>query len=212
MANESKVILAEERRYLHHVMEMKAGNATIKGVLLVLLCVIKNSSKHHPPLSICVLPTHPRGAATVPDKFPRETPVQDTGTHTCAFTQPNSNSFTGTNPKELYGSQLNHPSFLGKTEKTLARQIKLEMGQSQTPRSKPTQNSQCIWIQVQILTLCYCFSLCNLPGQQKLLRLSPGITWCYFITTLHQGSASKCSSCGCLAHFCPRPSLTSADP
>lgn len=180
MANESKGILAEEHRYLHHIMEMTAGNATIKSVLLVLLCAIKNSSKHERSLSICVLPTRPLGVATVPNKFPRETRGQDTGTHTRAFTQPNSNSFTGTNPKQLYGSQLNHPSFLGNTETTLARQVKLEMGLSQTPRSKATQNSQCIWILVQILTVCYWFSLTlrHLPGQDKLFRLSPSITWC----------------------------------
>lgn len=170
-------------------------------------CHCKQSSKHQRSLSICVLPTHPRGAATVPNKFPRETWSQDTGTHPCAFTQPNSNGFTGTNPKELYGSQLNHPSFLGNTEKTLARQIKLEMGQSQIPRSKTTQNSQCFWIQLQILTVCYCFSLtlCSLPGQDKLFRLSPSITWCILSPSssrdLHQ-SAHVCAPCGSLAHFC----------
>lgn len=134
-------------------------------------------------------------------------------THTCAFTHPDSNGCTGTNPKQLYGSQLNPPSFLGKTEKTLARQIKLEMGQSQAPRSKTTQNSQCIWTQVQILTVCCCFSLslCHLPGQDKLFTLSPSISWCIYSPSstrdLH-GSAHPCAPCGCLAHFLPRPSLT----
>lgn len=180
-------------------------------------CVsLKQSSKHDRSFSICVLPTHPLGVATVPNEFPRETWSQDTGTHTCAFTQPNSDRVTGTDPKELSGSQLNHPSFLGNTEKTLARQIKLEMGQSQIPRSKTTQNSQCIWIQVQILTVCYCFSLtlCYLLGQNKLFRLSPGITWCILSPSstrdLHQ-NAHLCAPCGCLAHFLPRPSLTWAD-
>lgn len=134
-------------------------------------------------------------------------------TQTCAFTPPDSNGFTGTNPKQLYGSQLNHPSFLGNTEKTQARQIKLGMGQSQTPRSKPTQNSQCIWIQVQVLTVCFCFSLtlCSLPGQDKLFRLSPGVTWCILSPSstrdLHQ-SAHPCAPRGCLAHVLPRLSLT----
>lgn len=134
-------------------------------------------------------------------------------THTCAFTHPDSNGCTGTNPKQLYGSQLNPPSFLGKTEKTLARQIKLEMGQSQAPRSKTTQNSQCIWTQVQILTVCCCFSLslCHLPGQDKLFTLSPSISWCILSPSstrdLH-GSAHPCAPCGCLTHFLPRPSLT----
>lgn len=86
-------------------------------------------------------------------------------------TQANSNSFTGTNPEQLCGSQLNHPSFLRKREKTLARQIKLDVGHSQTPRSKTTQNSQCIWI----LTACYRFSLtlCHLPGWDELFRPAP---------------------------------------
>lgn len=35
MVNESKVILVGEQRYLHHIMEIIAGNAIIKTVLLV---------------------------------------------------------------------------------------------------------------------------------------------------------------------------------
>lgn len=165
--------------------------------------------------SVSYPPTHP-GLLLLPlTTFPviiRNTKPELWHTHV-PCTQPNSNSFTGTNPKQLYRSQLNHPSFLCKREKTLARQIKLEMGQSQTPRSKTTQNSQCIWILVRILTVCYCFSLtlCHLPGWDKLFRLSPSITWYILspssIRDLHQ-SAHTCGSCGHLAHFLRRPSLT----
>lgn len=167
--------------------------------------------------SVSYPPTHP-GLLLPLTSFPviiRNTKPEHWHTHV-PCTQPNSNSFTGANPKQLYGSQLNHPSFLCKREKTLARQIKLEMGHSQTPRSKTTQNSQCIWILVQILTVCYRFSLtlCHLPGWDKLFRLSPNITSCIlspsFISDLHQ-SAHTCASCGRLAHFLPRPSLTWAD-
>lgn len=214
MANESKVILAEEHRYLHHIMEMTAGNATIKSVLLVLLCVIKNRAPNvtAPSPSVACPPTH-SGLPLPLTNFPENHDARTLAHTHVPCTRPNSNSFTGTNPKQLYGSQLNHPSFLGKTEKTLARQIKLEMGQSQTPRSKTTQNSQCIWILVQILTVCYCFSLtlCHLPRPDKLFRLSPSITWCILSPSstrdLHQ-SAHPCAPCGCLAHFLPRPSLT----
>lgn len=181
MANESKVILAEEHRYLCHIIEITAGNATIKTVLLVLLCVIKNSTQNMtvPYPSVSYPPTHP-GLLMSLTNFPviiRNMKPEHWHTHV-PCTQPNSNSFTGTNPKQLYGSQLNHPSFLCKREKTLARQIKLGMGQSQTPRSKATQNSQYIWILVQILTVSYHFSLtlCHLPGWDKLFRLSPSIT------------------------------------
>lgn len=154
-------------------------------------------------------------ATTTPSKFPsnyQKYEARTLRTHV-PCTQPNSNSFTGTNPKQLYGSQLNQPPFLCKSKKTLARQIKLEMGQSQTPRCKATQNSQCAWILVQILTVCYHFSLtlCHLPGWDKLFRMSPSITQCILspssIRDLYE-SAHTCASCGCLAHFLPRPSLT----
>lgn len=60
MANESKVILAEKHRYLCHIMETTAGNAIIKTVLLVLLCVIKTVPKEHDrSLSVSYPPTRP---------------------------------------------------------------------------------------------------------------------------------------------------------
>lgn len=119
---------------------------------------------------------------TAPSKFSsnyQKHEARTLGAHV-PCTQPNSNSFTGTNPKKLYGSQLNQHPFLCKSKKILARQIKLEMGQSQTLRCKATQNSQCAWILVQILTVCYYFSLtlCHLPGWDKLFRMSPSITQC----------------------------------
>lgn len=101
MANESKVVLAEENRYLHHVMEMKAGNATIKGVLLVLLCVVKNRAPNMtlPSPSVSCPPTHVGLPLSLTD-FPGKHEARPLAhTHTCASTQPNSNSFTGTNPK-----------------------------------------------------------------------------------------------------------------
>lgn len=156
----------------------------------------------------------PTQGCCCPNKFQNYQEYEaPTVAHTRVLRTTKSNSFTGTNPKQLYGSQLNHPSFLCEREETLASQIKLEMGQSQTPRSKPTQNSQCIWMLVQILTVCYHFSL-TLAGRDKLFRPSPGITWCILsppsIRDLHQ-SAHTCASCGHLARFLPRPSLTWAD-